>query len=131
MKKLQQWIDKVDKMYHRYRNILKIIDTKVNTTTVIKSVLFALLISLLIILIPALVVINLFIYSKLSVILSIFLLILLTSWGFLYFHFYYSLLKSYIPDLENVNLKLPKLFEGSLVSFFLLVLGTIVISVIF
>lgn len=131
MKKLQQWIDKVDKMYHRYRNILKIIDTKVNTTTVIKSVLFALLISLLIILIPALVVINLFIYSKLSVILSIFLLILLTSWGFLYFHFYYSLLKTYIPDLENVNLKLPKLFEGSLVSFFLLVLGTIVISVIF
>jgi len=131
MKKLQQWIDKVDKMYHRYRNILKIIDTKVNTTTVIKSVLFALLISLLIVLIPALVVINLFIYSKLSVILSIFLLILLTSWGFLYFHFYYSLLKTYIPDLENVNLKLPKLFEGSLVSFFLLVLGTIVISVIF
>ncbi|MFA6377066.1 MAG: hypothetical protein WCW63_00420 [Acholeplasmataceae bacterium] len=131
MKKLQQWIDKVDKMYHRYRNILKIIDTKVNTTTVIKSVLFALLISLLIVLIPALVAINLFIYSKLSVILSIFLLILLTSWGFLYFHFYYSLLKTYIPDLENVNLKLPKLFEGSLVSFFLLVLGTIVISVIF
>jgi hypothetical protein len=131
MKKLQQWIDKVDKMYHRYRNILKIIDTKVNTITVIKSVLFALLISLLIVLIPALVVINLFIYSKLSVILSIFLLILLTSWGFLYFHFYYSLLKTYIPDLENVNLKLPKLFEGSLVSFFLLVLGTIVISVIF
>lgn len=131
MKKLQQWIDKVDKMYHRYRNILKIIDTKVNTTTVIKSVLFALLISLLIVLIPALVAINLFIYSKLGVVLSIFLLILLTSWGFLYFHFYYSLLKSYIPDLENVNLKLPKLFEGSLVSFFLLVLGTIVISVIF
>lgn len=131
MKKLQQWIDKVDKMYHRYRNILKIIDTKVNTITVIKSVLFALLISLLIVLIPALVTINLFIYSKLSVILSIFLLILLTSWGFLYFHFYYSLLKTYIPDLENVNLKLPKLFEGSLVSFFLLVLGTIVISVIF
>ena len=131
MKKLQQWIDKVDKMYHRYRNILKIIDTKVNTITVIKSVLFALLISLLIVLIPALVAINLFIYSKLSVILSIFLLILLTSWGFLYFHFYYNLLKSYIPDLENVNLKLPKLFEGSLVSFFLLVLGTIVISVIF
>ncbi len=131
MKKLQQWIDKVDKMYHRYRNILKIIDTKVNTITVIKSVLFALLISLLIVLIPALVAINLFIYSKLSVILSIFLLILLTSWGFLYFHFYYSLLKTYIPDLENVNLKLPKLFEGSLVSFFLLVLGTIVISVIF
>ena len=131
MKKLQQWIEKVDKMYHRYRNILKIIDTKVNTTTVIKSVLFALLISLLIVLIPALVAINLFIYSKLSVILSIFLLILLTSWGFLYFHFYYSLLKTYIPDLENVNLKLPKLFEGSLVSFFLLVLGTIVISVIF
>lgn len=131
MKKLQQWIDKVDKMYHRYRNILKIIDTKVNTITVIKSVLFALLISLLIVLIPALVAINLFIYSKHSVILSIFLLILLTSWGFLYFHFYYSLLKTYIPDLENVNLKLPKLFEGSLVSFFLLVLGTIVISVIF
>lgn len=131
MKKLQQWIDKVDKMYHRYRNILKIIDTKVNTITVIKSVLFALLISLLIVLIPALVAINLFIYSKLSVILSIFLLILLTSWGFLYFHFYYSLLKTYIPDLENVNLKLPKLFEGFLVSFFLLVLGTIVISVIF
>ena len=131
MKKLQQWIDKVDKMYHRYRNILKIIDTKVNTITVIKSVLFALLISLLIVLIPALLAINLFIYSKLSVILSIFLLILLTSWGFLYFHFYYSLLKTYIPDLENVNLKLPKLFEGSLVSFFLLVLGTIVISVIF
>lgn len=131
MKKLQQWIDKVDKMYHRYRNILKIIDTKVNTITVIKSVLFALLISLLIVLIPALVAINLFIYSKLGVVLSIFLLILLTSWGFLYFHFYYSLLKTYIPDLENVNLKLPKLFEGSLVSFFLLVLGTIVISVIF
>lgn len=131
MKRLHQWIDQVYKMYHRYRNIIKIIDRKVNTKTVIKSVLFALLISLLILLIPALILVNLFIFSKLEFLLSILLLMLLTSWGLLYFHIYYTLLKSYIPSLEDVNLKLPTLFEGSLVSFFLLVLGTIVISVIF
>lgn len=131
MKRLHQWIDQVYKMYHRYRNIIKIIDRKVNTKTVIKSVLFALLISLLILLIPTLILVNLFIFSKLEFLLSILLLMLLTSWGLLYFHIYYTLLKSYIPSLEDVNLKLPTLFEGSLVSFFLLVLGTIVISVIF
>ena len=131
MKKLQHWIDQVYRMYHRYRNVVKIIDSKVNTKTVLKSVGFALIISLLILLIPTLIAVNLFIFSKLDFILSIFLLILLSSWGFLYFHFYYTLLASYIPELEHVNTKLPKLFEGSLVSFFLCVLGIIVISAIF
>ena len=131
MKKLHNWIDQIYRMYHRYRNVIKIIDSKVNTKIVLKSVVFALLISLLILLIPALIAVNLFIFSKLDFILSIFLLILLSSWGFLYFHFYYTLLKAYVTDLEDVNLKLPKLFEGSIVSFFLCILGIIVISVIF
>ena len=131
MKHLNKWIDQVYKFYHRYRNILKIIDSKVTTKIVLKSVLFALLISLLIVLIPVLISINLFIYNKLDMILSIILLIILTGWGLLFFKFYYTLLKSYEPSLEDVNVKLPMLVEGSLVSFFLCVLGIIVISVIF
>lgn len=131
MKRLNNWVDKIYKFYHRYRNIIKIIDSKVTTKTVIKSVLFALLISLLIVLIPVLLSINLFIFSKLEFLLSIVLLIILMSWGFLFFHFYYTLLRSYVPELEDVNIKLPQLAEGSLVSFFLAILGIIVISVIF
>ncbi|MBN2268078.1 MAG: hypothetical protein V3569_01180 [Acholeplasmataceae bacterium] len=131
MKTLSKWIDQVYRIYHRYRNILKIIDSKVSTKIVIKSVLFSLLISLLIVLIPVLVTVNLFIYNKLDLILSFVLLFILTSWGFLFFHFYYTLLKSYETELEHVNVKLPKLIEGTSVSFFLFVLGIIVVSVIF
>ncbi len=131
MKTLSKWIDQIYRIYHRYRNILKIIDSKVSTKIVIKSVLFSLLITLLIVLIPVLISINLFIYNKLELVLSFVLLFFLTSWGFMFFHFYYTLLKSYEPELEHVNVKLPKLIEGISVSFFLFILGIVIISVIF
>lgn len=131
MKRLNKWMDYVYKLYHRYKKLIKIIDSRVNTKTMIKSIVFSLLISLLILLIPVLIAVNMFIFSKLELILSIFLLMLLTSWGFLYFYFYYRLLKSYEPELENIELKLPMLFEGTLVSLALFVLGLTVILVIF
>lgn len=131
MKRLNKWMDYVYKLYRRYKKLIKIIDSRVNTKTMIKSIVFSLLISLLILLIPVLIAVNMFIFSKLELILSIFLLMLLTSWGFLYFYFYYRLLNSYEPELENIELKLPMLFEGTLVSLALFVLGLTVILVIF
>lgn len=131
MNGLSKLIDLIDKRYHRYRKVLKVIDSKTTTKQVIKSVLSALLISLLILLIPVLISVNLFIYSKLTLILSIVLLIFLTGWGLLYFYFYYRMLQAYVPELEAIDLRLPMIFEGGILSFVLLLTGIIVLVVIF
>ncbi len=124
-------IDSIDKAYHQYRKLLKVIDRYATTKSVIKSVLAALATSLLIVLIPILVIVNMFIFSKLTLILSILLLVILVSWGMLYFHLYYQMLVNYHPELEDVNTTLPARVEGSMISIALFMIGTIIIAIIF
>jgi hypothetical protein len=72
-----------------------------------------------------------FIYTKLTFILSVFLVIIVMGWSFLYYFFYYRLLKSYHEKINNINTLLPQLTESILVSIFFLVVGIVVLAVIF
>ena len=124
-------IDKIYRFYHKYRNLVKLIDRQSTMKTTIKSVLGGLLISFLIVLLPSILVINLFILTKLSLLLSIILLIFVLIWVFLYYHFYYVLLKNYHEKIKEINTKIPFLVESSFVAFICLILGIVVISFIF
>lgn len=126
-----RFIDSIDRNIHQYKNILKIINRKTNTISVFKSVLSALLISFLTLLIPVLILVNMFIYTKLKFILSIGLLLCALAWGFLYFKFYYTILKSYHKDLEDVNLNIPMMYESIIVSLIILTFGIVIFSTIF
>ncbi|MBU1144182.1 MAG: hypothetical protein KKH92_11150 [Firmicutes bacterium] len=116
--------------FRRFRKLVKLIDKETKMKFVIKSVLGALLFSTLIILLPTLLVINMFIYTKLTLFLSILLVVLVMAWGFLYYFFYYKLLKNYHPKLEEFNTLVPQLVESSFVALFFMILGIILISVI-
>jgi hypothetical protein len=107
------------------------IDKETQVKGVLKSVFGALLISILILLLPVLVVVNMFIYTKLTFLLSIFLFIFILSWPFIYYLFYYKLLKVYYPKVQAINTTIPQLVESTIVAIFFLILGIIVLSVIF
>ncbi|MCR3905832.1 MAG: hypothetical protein NUK62_02210 [Tenericutes bacterium] len=124
-------IDKVFSFFRRYKKLLKLIDRETTMKTVLKSVAGALILSLICIAIPVLVVVNMFIYTKLTFILSVFLVIIVMGWSFLYYFFYYRLLKSYHEKINNINTLLPQLTESILVSIFFLVVGIVVLAVIF
>jgi hypothetical protein len=124
-------IDKVFKFFRRFKNLVKIIDKKTEMKFVIRSVLGALLISILVVLVPTLVLVNMFIYTKLTFFISIILVFMIMGWSFLYYYFYYRLLKNYHPSLEDVNTKLPQLMESTIVALFFMVLGIVVLSVVF
>jgi uncharacterized membrane protein len=53
------------------------------------------------------------------------------GWGFLYYFFYYRLLKNYFPALEDVDTLTPQLFESSIIAFIFLVIGFVVLTSVF
>jgi hypothetical protein len=124
-------MDKFYRFFDRFKKLVKLIDRETKMNNVIKSVLGALLISLLCLLIPGLIIINMFINTKLNLILAIFSVLLVMSFSFIYYYFYYRLLKNYHPKLENINTRIPQLVESSIISFIFLVIGIIVLSFIF
>ena len=124
-------LNKIAQFYRRYRTLNRRIDRLTNLTTVTKSVLGALLLSLLMLSIPVLLVINMFIYTKLHVGLSILLVIFAVSWSYLYYDVFYRLLHQYHEPLEDVNTRLPQLVESTLIAFILLVFGTVLLLTIF
>ena len=128
---MKSWINRIDQWFYRYRKLNRLIDERTNIKTVSKSVLGALILSLLIIALPTLVIINMFIFTKLTVFLAILLVMMITMWPFLYFWFYYQLLKNYHESLDNVNTRIPYVVESSIMSFILLTIGVIVLSIIF
>jgi len=131
MKSITNVIDSVFRFFRRFGKLVKLIDKKTSVKLVVKSVLGALLISILILLIPVLVVINMFIYTKLTFLLSVLLVFLIIGWSYLYYFFYYRLLKNYHPALNEINTKLPQLVESTIVALFFMVLGIVVLSLIF
>jgi len=124
-------IDKVFVFFRRFKKLIKMIDKKTSVKSVVKSVAGALLLSILIIAIPVLVIINMFIYAKLTFLLSVFLVIIVMGWSFLYYFFYYKLLKNYHEELSEINTKIPQLVESSIVATFFFFIGIIVLATIF
>jgi ABC-type multidrug transport system fused ATPase/permease subunit len=116
--------------FRRYRKLVKLIDRKTKTSSVVKSVFSSFLMSLLIVLLPVLVVVNMFIYTKLIFILSIVMVILIMIWCILYYAFFYFFLKKYHPEVESINTKIPQWTEAVISSLFFLLLGIIVIATV-
>ncbi|PKK98120.1 MAG: hypothetical protein CVV57_08660 [Tenericutes bacterium HGW-Tenericutes-2] len=123
-------MNRVFMFFRRFKKLVKLIDKETKMKYVVKSVLGALLISSLILLLPVLVIVNMFIYTKLTLFLAILLVIMVMAWGFLYYYFYYKLLKNYHPKLEEYNTLLPQLVESSLVSLFFMFLGIIILAIV-
>lgn len=128
---MKSWINKLYQGFYRYRKLSRLIDERTIVKNVVKSMLGSLVLSLLAVLIPSLVVINMFIYAKHTLFLAILLVGIVVSWPFIYYAFYYMLLKNYHPDVKDINTKLPYIIESTLTSFVLLSIGIIVLSVIF
>lgn len=124
-------IDRIDRFIYRLKKLNRLIDSKTSIKGVVKSVLGALLLSVLIVAPLVLICINMFIYTKHTFLLSIFLVILVMGWGFLYYYFYYKLLKNYFPALEDIDTKTPQLVESSIIAFIFLIIGFVVLTSIF
>lgn len=128
---MKQLISKLDQFFYKYRKLLKLIDHEVNMKSVVKSVFGALILSLLVLVLPVLIIVNMFIISKLTLFLAILLVLLVMAWPFLYYDVYYKLLKNYHPRVQDINTKIPYWTESTIISIVLLIIGIIVLSVIF
>ncbi len=124
-------IDRIDRFIYRVKKLNRLIDQKTSIKGVIKSVFGALFLSILVLAPFMLIVINMFIYTKLTFFLSLLLVLLVMGWGFLYYFFYYRLLKSYFPQLEDVDTLTPQLFESSIIAFIFLIIGFVVLTSVF
>lgn len=128
---MKSWINNFYQGFYRYRKLSRLIDERTIMKNVVKSVLGSLLLSLLIALIPSLLIINMFIYAKHTLFLAILLVGIVVSWPFIYYAFYYMLLKNYHPNVKEINTKTPYIVESTITSFVLLTIGIIALSVIF
>jgi c-di-AMP phosphodiesterase-like protein len=128
---MKQLINLVDQTIYRFKKLNKLIDSKTTTNSVVKSVLSALLITIIILAIPVLIIVNMFIISKLTFVLALLLVVMVVSWPYLYYAFYYKILKNYHEEIKDINTKLPYLIESTIIAIVMLTIGIIVLSIIF
>jgi len=124
-------IDRIDRFIYRVKKLNRLIDSKTSIQGVVKSVMGALLLSVLLLAPIVLVIINMFIYTKLTFLLSLFLVVIVMGWSFLYYFFYYRLLRNYFPVIEDIDTKTPQLFESSILAFIFLIIGFVVLTTVF
>jgi fatty acid desaturase len=128
MKKL--WLS-FKKHIRQYLTLVRRMNEVTTLKNTLKAVFFALVTTLFIFLIPVLVIVNLFIFTHLMHLLVTLLVIIVFFWVIMYFHFYYLLLKQYHPKLLDLNLRRVQYIETIIVSFVLILVSIIVLSVIF
>lgn len=117
--------------YKRYRTLSRRLDRMVSMKSVIKSTFFSMVISTLIVLIPTLIIINLFIYSKLMIFLSILLGFIAVGFIISYYHFYYILIGTYHERVNQLNIHILKWTETALVSGIMVIITAILLIAIF
>ena len=127
---MNKQINRLVKGYRRYIVLSKRIDENVKVKSIIKSVFGSLLLTLIIALLPILIIVNMFIYAKLTLFLAIVLLFIIVGAVYVYFQFYYVLLKNYHSKLEEINYRIPQIVESTFVAFIIFILGITLISVI-
>jgi hypothetical protein len=131
MSGVKMMLDKVMRGFHRYLNINRLMGAKADLKTVLKTVFWSLITSAILVLIPVLFLINMFIFTKLTLLLAFGLLVMLLIWVFLYFMIYYKLLLIYVPELENVNTRLACWFEMIVTQVLFLSVGIAVLIALF
>ncbi|MCK9236331.1 MAG: hypothetical protein WC225_03930 [Acholeplasmataceae bacterium] len=128
---MKTFIDRLFKDFQKYKNLTKRINEYTTVSTVTRSILGAMFIALIIIAIPVIIVINMFIYTKLTFVLSIILVLLVMTWVQLYFYFYYVLLKNYHEEIRAINTRIPQYVEFAFVNIFIVMIAIIVFVIIF
>lgn len=128
---MKTWIEQIDRFIHRVKKLNRLIESKTSVKGVVKSVFGSLFLSILALAPLFLIVISMFIYTKLTILLSIFLVVLVMGWAFLYYFFYFRLLGNYYPAVKDINTKIPQLVESSIVAFVFLIVGIVVLISVF
>lgn len=127
---MKRLINRIDQFFYRYKKLTKMIDREVTIKSTLKSVLGALFISLIILALPVLVLINLFIISKLTLLLSILIALCVVAFPYVYYTFYYKLIKIYHPKINDINTSISYWTESTIISIVLSIVGIIVLSII-
>jgi hypothetical protein len=117
--------------FNRYKKVNKRMHGVVTTKDSVRSVIFSLVMSIIILVIPLLIVINMFIYTKLTLFLAICIVFIVLGFIYLYYWFYFQLLKNYQPKIEDINTSYIYWFETSLINLFLIIFAIIILSVLF
>jgi hypothetical protein len=128
---MMKLLDKLSKGLSRYLAINRLINGRTSLRVVAKTFIWALVSSAVIASVPVLLVINMFIYTKLTLFLAILLLILALCWVYVYFLIYYKLLVIYVPSLEPVNLTYARRFEAVVTAAVIFAIGITVIVALF
>lgn len=122
---------KIKSHYKRYTTLSRRLDRMVTTKSVIKATLFSIVISAFVVLIPTLIIINLFIYSKLMIFLSICLGLIAIMFIVCYYYVYYTLLANYHDQIKQLNITLMKWTETALVSTIMAIVTAILLITLF
>ncbi|NCU33332.1 MAG: hypothetical protein EOM23_10495, partial [Candidatus Moranbacteria bacterium] len=122
---MKRIVDRVFKFFHRYRKLVKLIDRKITFKETIKSVVSASSIALILVLPFVGIAINMFIYAKHTVMISIFLVLILMVWSVLYYFFYYRFLQNYQPKIKEINTTIPQWTETAIAATTFMVIGFI------
>lgn len=124
-------LNKISTLFHKYKIINRRLNKVTTAWTTIKSVVFSTIISLLIVVLPVALVINMFIYTKLTFILSVILVLLVMTFIYLYYRFYFILLSNYHEEVKAINTKYVYWVETSVINFIILLIGIAVLSLLF
>ncbi len=124
-------LNKISMIFKRYRTVSRRFNQNITTWTSVKSFLFSSLISLLIVALPLALVINMFIYTKLMIFLSVIILGLVISFIYLYYKFYFVLISNYHEKVKEINTKYIYWVETSIINIIILVIGVTILFSIF
>ena len=119
--------DKLFTLYRRYKTMLHRLHEMTTSFSAFKATFFSMLIALLLLTLPLAIIINLFIFAKLSTFLSILIVLIINSWILLYYKFYFILLGYYHPKTKDLNTRYIYWVETSMINLIILLLGSFVI----
>ncbi len=119
--------NKLFTLFRRYKTTLHRLHEMTTTFSAFKSTIFGMLIALLLLTLPLAIIINMFIFTKLSVFLSILIVLIINAWVLLYYKFYFILLGYYHPKVKDLNTKYIYWIETSMINLIILLLGSFVI----
>ncbi len=107
-------------IYKRYLNIARRIREESCFKSTILSMIGAVIFSLFLLSVPILILVNLLIFTKLQLFITILLVFLISVWPFLFFFAYYKLLSQYHDKIKKMELKYVYWSESAVSAFILL-----------
>ncbi len=127
---MKRIVDRAFKFFYRYRKLVKLIDRNVSFKEALKAVVASIGVALVLVLPLVGMAINMFIYAKHTLFISIFLVLIMMAWCVLYYFFYYRFLKIYQPKIKEINTTIPQWTETAIAATTFMMIGIILIMII-